>query len=41
VALIALMFEEENTPETSVKFYQTIRRNIPEDSHLHTAMAAF
>jgi hypothetical protein len=24
------------TSETSVNFYQTTRRNIPEDSHLHT-----
>jgi hypothetical protein len=25
-----------STSETSVNFYHTIRRNIPEDSHLHT-----
>jgi hypothetical protein len=24
------------SPETSVNFYQTTRRNVPEDSHLHT-----
>jgi hypothetical protein len=33
---IALMMEAVNTSETSVKFYQTRRRNIPEDSHLYT-----
>jgi hypothetical protein len=33
---IALMIETVYTSETSVKFYQTSRRNIPEDSHLHT-----
>jgi hypothetical protein len=27
--------EAESTYETSVNFYQTTRRNIPEDSHLH------
>jgi hypothetical protein len=31
---IALMMEAVNTSETSVNFYQTTRRNIPEDSHL-------
>jgi hypothetical protein len=30
------MMEAESTSETSVNFYQTIRRNIPEDSHRHT-----
>jgi hypothetical protein len=30
------MMEAERTSETSVKFYQTTQRNIPEDSHLHT-----
>jgi hypothetical protein len=25
-----------NTSGTSVNFYQTTRRNIPEESHLHT-----
>jgi hypothetical protein len=32
--LIALMMEAESTSETSVNFYHTTRRNIPEDSHL-------
>jgi hypothetical protein len=32
--LIALMMEEASTSETSVKFYQTTRRNNPENSHL-------
>jgi hypothetical protein len=32
----ALMMEEANTSETSVNFYQTTRRNNPEDSHLQT-----
>jgi hypothetical protein len=31
-----LMMETVGTSETSVNFYQTTRRNIPEDSHLHT-----
>jgi hypothetical protein len=35
-ALIALMMEVESTSETSVNFYQTTRRNNPEDNHLHT-----
>jgi hypothetical protein len=30
----ALMMEAENTSETSVNFYQTTRRSIPDDSHL-------
>jgi hypothetical protein len=34
--LIALMMEAESTSETSENFYQTTRRNNPEDSHLHT-----
>jgi hypothetical protein len=29
------MMEAASTSETSVNFYQTTRRNIPEDSHLH------
>jgi hypothetical protein len=33
--LVALMMEAVNTSETSVSIYQTTRRNIPEDSHLH------
>jgi hypothetical protein len=35
-AIIALMMETASTSETSVKFYQTTRRNNPEDIHLHT-----
>jgi hypothetical protein len=31
---IALMMEAASTTETSVNFYETTRRNIPEDSHL-------
>jgi hypothetical protein len=31
-----LMMEAASTSETSVNFYQTTRRNNPEDSHLHT-----
>jgi hypothetical protein len=30
------MMEAVSTYETSVNFYQTAQRNIPEDSHLHT-----
>jgi hypothetical protein len=30
------MMEAATTSETSVNFFQTTRRNIPEDSHLHT-----
>jgi hypothetical protein len=30
-----LMMEAVSTSETSVNFYQTTRRNAPEDSHLH------
>jgi hypothetical protein len=33
--LIALMIEAVSTSETSVNFYQTTRRDNPEDSHLH------
>jgi hypothetical protein len=32
---LALMMEEVNTSETIFSFYQTTRRNIPEDCHLH------
>jgi hypothetical protein len=32
--MIALMMEAVTSSETSVTFYQTKRRNIPEDSHL-------
>jgi predicted transcriptional regulator len=31
-----LMMEAASTSDTSVNFYQTIRRYNPEDSHLHT-----
>jgi hypothetical protein len=34
--LIALMMEAASSSETSAHFYQTRRRNNPEDSHLHT-----
>jgi hypothetical protein len=34
-AIIALKMEAASTSETSVDFYQTRRRNIPEDSHLN------
>jgi hypothetical protein len=33
--LSALMMEALNTFETSVNFYETKRRSISEDSHLH------
>jgi hypothetical protein len=32
--MIALMMEAASTSEMSVNFYQTTRRNNPEDSHL-------
>jgi hypothetical protein len=31
----ALVMEALSTSETSVDFYHTARRNIPEESHLH------
>jgi hypothetical protein len=31
-----MMMEAVSTSETSVSFYQTTRRNIPEYSHFHT-----
>jgi hypothetical protein len=31
-----LMMETASIAETSVNFYQTTRRNNPEDSHFHT-----
>jgi hypothetical protein len=34
--LIALIMEAVSSSETSVNFCHTARRNIPEDSHLHT-----
>jgi hypothetical protein len=33
--MFALMMEALSTSETPVSFYQTTRRNISEDSHLH------
>jgi hypothetical protein len=33
---IVLMMEAVSTSEMSVSMYQTTRRNVPEDSHLHT-----
>jgi hypothetical protein len=33
--MTALMMEAASTSETSVNFYKTTRRNIPEDSHIH------
>jgi hypothetical protein len=33
---IALMMEAASASETLVNFYQTTRRNNPEDNHLHT-----
>jgi hypothetical protein len=35
-SIIRAMMEAASTSETSVNFYQTTRRNNPEDSHLHT-----
>jgi hypothetical protein len=35
IKTITLMMETVSTSETSVNYYQTTRRNIPEDSHLH------
>jgi hypothetical protein len=34
--VIALIMEAAGTSEVSVNFYQTTRRNNPENSHLHT-----
>jgi hypothetical protein len=34
--MIALMMKAASTSETSVNFYQTTRRNNPEDSRLYT-----
>jgi hypothetical protein len=33
--IMALMMESVSPSEASVNFYQNIRHNIPEDSHLH------
>jgi hypothetical protein len=35
-AIIALPMEAASTSETSANFYQTTRRNNPEDNHRHT-----
>jgi hypothetical protein len=32
---IALVMEEASTSIASINFYQTTRRNNPEDNHLH------
>jgi hypothetical protein len=32
--MIALIMEIASAPETSINFYQTTRRNNPEDSHV-------
>jgi hypothetical protein len=32
---MSVFWDIASTSETSVNFYQTIWRNIPEDSHLH------
>jgi hypothetical protein len=37
LGLVALKMEAASTSETSVNFYQTTRRNIPEDIHLRTS----
>jgi hypothetical protein len=37
-AIIALMMDEVSTTETSVNFYQTTRRNIPEDIFILAAV---
>jgi hypothetical protein len=34
--IIAMLIEAASTSETSINVYQTARRNIPEESHLHT-----
>jgi hypothetical protein len=36
LSVIVLMMESVTTSETSVNFYQTKRRNIPEDSHMNS-----
>jgi hypothetical protein len=36
VNITVLKMEAASTSETSVSFYQTTRRNNPEDSHLHS-----
>jgi hypothetical protein len=41
VEVIALIMETASTPETSANFYQTKRRNNPEDSLLRFFSASF
>jgi hypothetical protein len=36
VEIAMMMMDAVSISETSVNFYQTTQRNIPEDSHLHT-----
>jgi hypothetical protein len=36
IGAVTLMMEAASTSETSENFYQTTRRNIPEDIYLHT-----
>jgi hypothetical protein len=38
---MGLMIEAVSTSEKSVNFYQTTRRNIPEDSHIHHVPGMF
>jgi hypothetical protein len=35
MTLVTLMMETVSAFETSVNFYETTRRNVPEDRHLH------
>jgi hypothetical protein len=35
-AMITMMMEAASTSETSVNFYQTTRRNNPEERRIHT-----
>jgi hypothetical protein len=39
IMAIALLIEAVSTSEASVKFYQTTRRIVPEDSHLLVLVA--
>jgi hypothetical protein len=38
---IALMMETASTSKASVNFYQTTRRNNPEDSHLQVGYTVY
>jgi hypothetical protein len=38
LVFVTLTMEAASIAETSVNFYQTTRRNIPEDGHLHTRL---